>query len=270
MPPKIPASVTILTFNSAATLGRALESVKDFDDLLVCDGGSTDGTLEIAARYGARVIPQDPDAAEPHPIRDYSVVRNRCMEHARHDWILYIDSDETAEPELVEEIRAIVAKDEPGVRLYRVSPRIILQGKRIDHSTAYPGYQYRFFKRGPGLRFIRAVHERLAPPPDAFIGEVKGHWNYYLRGPDEITEDVFTRDIPRLLMRYAGKDWRVRLRGMRKAGRRVVGIFAKYAWIAFWYRRGAAVMPWEVERARIWVQWQYIKALWRSIWRPTV
>ena len=53
---RINATVGILTFNSGKVLRRALESVSDFDDILLCDGGSTDDTLEIARAVGARVM----------------------------------------------------------------------------------------------------------------------------------------------------------------------------------------------------------------------
>ena len=49
----------MLTYNSEKTLRRALESVKDFDDIILCDGDSTDQTHAIAAEYGARVVRQD-------------------------------------------------------------------------------------------------------------------------------------------------------------------------------------------------------------------
>jgi len=55
---KIPASVGILTLNSGKTLRRALNSLTDFAEIIVCDGNSTDDTLEIAREYGAKIIRQ--------------------------------------------------------------------------------------------------------------------------------------------------------------------------------------------------------------------
>jgi glycosyltransferase involved in cell wall biosynthesis len=262
MEPKIPATVGILTFNSAATLERALESVKAFDEILLCDGGSTDGTLDLAKRFGVRVILQNPNDVTPGPIKDFSVVRNRCLDAAQYDWFLYIDSDEKVEPGLVEEIRVLVARNEPGPRVYRVSPRIMLGDRRIEHTTSYPGFQYRFCKRGPGLRFVKAIHERLEPPAGSFIGQVSGHWNYFITGPESISEDIFTRDIPRLLKRYDYVSRMKCYRGAMIAWRAMLVIPFKYAWLCLRYRHG--VMPWTVERARMWVQWQYGLALWRK------
>ena len=55
---KIPASVGILTLNSAKEIPRAFESIKDFDDIYICDGNSTDGTQDIARSFGARIVKQ--------------------------------------------------------------------------------------------------------------------------------------------------------------------------------------------------------------------
>jgi rSAM/selenodomain-associated transferase 2 len=49
-------SVVIPTLNAAATLAGTLQSVAEADELVVVDGGSTDGTEALAARLGARVV----------------------------------------------------------------------------------------------------------------------------------------------------------------------------------------------------------------------
>ncbi len=171
---KIQASVGILTFNSGETLRRALESVRDFDDIVLCDGGSTDDTLAIAEEFGVRVVQQD--ARYKHAdgkLRDYGGVRNQCLHAARHDWFLYIDSDETASPGLCEEIRMAVQKQEPLV--YRVPIGIMMDGRYIKYSSNYPGYQTRFFNKRSGAHFIRTVHERIEYLPQS-IGTFKQPW----------------------------------------------------------------------------------------------
>ena len=49
-------TVVIPTFNAADTLPRTVNALGEGLELIVADGGSQDGTVEIAARLGAKVI----------------------------------------------------------------------------------------------------------------------------------------------------------------------------------------------------------------------
>ncbi|MES2203241.1 MAG: glycosyltransferase family 2 protein [Patescibacteria group bacterium] len=186
---KIPATVGMLTYNSADTLQRALESVKEFDDIVICDGGSTDGTLNIARAFGARVIPQHPEFKNPNgTLKDYAGVRNQLLEAAKYDWFLYIDSDETASPGLVSDIHAATTSSVPLV--YRVPIGIMMDGRYIKHSSNYPGYQHRFFNRLSAAHFVRPVHERIEFAAGTKVGTfahpwyvhtTRDYWHHYLR-----------------------------------------------------------------------------------------
>ncbi|HEX5774891.1 MAG TPA: glycosyltransferase family 2 protein [Candidatus Paceibacterota bacterium] len=155
----IPVSVGILTFNSARTLEPALESVKMCDDIIICDGGSTDGTLDIARRFGARIIEQDAAfKSADGRLADYSGVRNQCLAAAQHPYFFYIDSDETASPELIEALARIATSGmEDG---YRIPIRMWIGERMIEHSSNYPGYQYRIVRTDGGISFKKPVHER--------------------------------------------------------------------------------------------------------------
>lgn len=187
---KIPCTVAILTFNSGATLRRALESVRDFDDILVCDGGSTDDTLSIAAEFDARVITQDSSFRDTDGrLIDYGGVRNQCLDAARHDWFLYIDSDESVSKDLHDDIARISQEDtEPHV--YRVPIGITIDGVFVKYSSNYPGYQFRFFNRKSAVRFIKPVHERIDFNPKSpnagtlthpwLVHTARDEWHHYL------------------------------------------------------------------------------------------
>ncbi len=174
---KILCTVGILTFNSEKYIRRALESVKDFDDILICDGGSTDSTIAIAREYGARVIEQDVQFKNANgSLRDYSGVRNQCLDHANHSWFLYIDSDEAASPLLVEEIRTETMADSTNIA-YRIPERMILADVMILHSSNYPGYQYRLLRADKETTFKKTVHERpFFKDVHPCIGTLTGPW----------------------------------------------------------------------------------------------
>jgi glycosyltransferase involved in cell wall biosynthesis len=67
-----PLSALIHTHNDGLRLGRALESLRPCDELLIFDDGSQDGTAAVAREYGARVLPGT----------------RAGLSLARHDWIL--------------------------------------------------------------------------------------------------------------------------------------------------------------------------------------
>ena len=49
-------SVVINTYNASKHLKEVLNSVKDFDEIVVCDMESTDDTVDIARQYGCKIV----------------------------------------------------------------------------------------------------------------------------------------------------------------------------------------------------------------------
>ncbi|MCR4322902.1 MAG: glycosyltransferase [Candidatus Azambacteria bacterium] len=157
----IPCTVGVLTKNSGATLARALESVKHFSDIVICDGGSSDNTLDIAKRYGARIIEQDKKFLDPQGrIADFAAVRNQTLDAAKEQWFLFLDSDEYISKELESEIRRITLERSEGV--FTVYRRYMHRGEEVMCSTTYPNPNRRLFARASVTGFIKKVDERIA------------------------------------------------------------------------------------------------------------
>ena len=155
----IPCTVSILTHNSGKTLARALESVKDFSEIIICDSGSTDNTLEIAHKYGARIITQDKQYLDKDGrIIDFAGVRNQCLKKSTQDWFFFLDSDEYIGSDLVEEVREKVSK-EPAA--YWVPRKYVYKGVVVDCSVTYPSQQMRFFHSAVAQQFFKPVHEKI-------------------------------------------------------------------------------------------------------------
>ncbi len=160
---KIPCSVAILTFNSAASLKKCLESVKEFSEIIVCDGGSTDETLKIAEKYGCKIIEQNSKFKyDNNKIADFSGVRNQTLDAATHDWFLYVDSDEYLGEKVVSEIRNIIMTDKSdSPKVYGMPRKFMINDVVIDCASVYPNYHTRFFNRKYIDGFRKKVHEKV-------------------------------------------------------------------------------------------------------------
>jgi len=88
-----PISTVIIARDEEARLERCVRPCMRFsDEVVVVDGGSTDGTRELAERLGCRVI--------ENPWAGYAPQRNFGASQAAHDWIFAVDADEVVDEEL--------------------------------------------------------------------------------------------------------------------------------------------------------------------------
>ena len=93
----VPVTATVITFNEAANIKAALESLSWADEIVVVDSESTDDTVAIARRFTDRVI------VRPWP--GYVEQKNFAAAQASHDWIFSLDADERVSPALVARAR---------------------------------------------------------------------------------------------------------------------------------------------------------------------
>ncbi len=159
---KIPCSVSLLTLNAARELPACLEALKDFAEIIVCDGNSTDATREIAERFGAKIVPQyDTDEPNVPCAMDKAAVRQKAMDASTLPWRFFMDADDLLSKETIEEIRRITSNPHPTHFVWRMPTRIFIEGKEILHEAAYPAYQTRLVHESVGARFKGTVHDRL-------------------------------------------------------------------------------------------------------------
>jgi glycosyltransferase involved in cell wall biosynthesis len=100
--PALPITVIFTTFNEAPNIRAALESVAHWAaEILVVDSFSTDGTVEIVQKFGGVQLFQ----------RAYfgpSDQKNWAIPQAKYPWVLLMDADERATPEMRAEIAFIL------------------------------------------------------------------------------------------------------------------------------------------------------------------
>ena len=173
--PSKPVTVTILTKNEESIIERCIASVAWADEILVVDSGSTDRTVEIAERLGARVLKQSWLGWVPQ--------RQFAITSARNDWVLVIDADEIVTPELREGILAAMAANP--------DPQ---DGYVVDRRDEFFGRLFPNMKR-PAMRrsFVRLlnrqtthyvpddlIHERVLCPGRALmLPGVLLHWRAF-------------------------------------------------------------------------------------------
>ena len=161
-------SVTIITFNEAANIAAALESVKWADEIVVVDSESRDETVAIAKQFTDRVIVR----AWP----GYVAQKNFASEQATHDWILSLDADERVTPALATEIRALLTRepDAPGYRIPRATFHL---GRWIRSTDWWPDYQLRLYDRRRARWAGRHVHESVKT--DGIAGRLHHQLQHY-------------------------------------------------------------------------------------------
>lgn len=131
-------SVVINTYNAEGHLRRVLDSVRDFDEVVVCDMESTDCTVAIAKEYGCRVVTFPKGEHKIcEPARDFAV------HSARSEWVLVVDADEVVPAALRCYLYERIA--EPGFEsALAVARQNLFMGRP---ETGSPDYQLRFFQR---------------------------------------------------------------------------------------------------------------------------
>ena len=146
-----PLSVVIITRNAANQLAGCLQSAAFADETLVVDSGSGDGTVELAAEHGARVLHQDWLGFGPQ--------KQFAVGAARHDWVLCLDADERVSDELRQSIRAALAA--PEAHAYAMARCNRFMGRWLRHGEGYPDWSLRLFDRRRARWSADAVHEKV-------------------------------------------------------------------------------------------------------------
>jgi len=192
---KIKCSVGILTLNSGEGLANCLKSFTEFDEVIVCDGNSTDTTVEIAKSFGARVIKQyESEEKNIRCVKDKSTVRQKNMDAATHDWYFFMDADDTLSQEAIDEIRSIVSDPDPKYLIYRMPTRIFLEKKEgiveVKYEATYPSYQTRLVHKSVNAKFKGQVHDHLIWDTNRYkCGTMKSYYNFIW--PKERVENVW-------------------------------------------------------------------------------
>ena len=181
-----------MTFNEARQIRAVLESIRWADEIVVVDSFSTDGTVEIAREFGAKVVSEK--------FCGFGKLRNFALDAAKYDWLLSVDSDERCTPELAAEVRCEVLA--PRFDAYLVPRKNYFQGRWIKHCGWYPDYrQPHFFDRRKMRYREDIVHEWY--DLNGKLGQTKEHVLQYPWPNLEVATGKLQRYSTLMAERYA-------------------------------------------------------------------
>lgn len=216
--PSLKISVVMICKNEESCILDALHSVKDADEIVVCDTGSTDSTVELVAGLGWPNIRQTSYPWDDH----YANARNAALDAATGDWCLSLDCDEVVKPGTLEKLREVAATATGNTFQMR------LYSKGAENNWHY---LVRFFRRTPQVRWAGRGHEAINFDDQTRFedgGIIYGYSDAHNQDPDRMMRIMLKSFVDAEL---AGE----------KPGTRTLYYMAR----EFWYRRN-------FERALFW------------------
>ena len=143
-------SVCMIAKNEEKHIDECLKRLEHYHyEIVLVDTGSTDGTLEIAAKYTDKIYHFD-------WINDFSVARNFALDKASNDWVLSIDCDEYIESIDEKELSILMEKHSQDVGQILIRNRF----KQSSQTSIENVRVSRFFNK-KYYHFVGAIHEQV-------------------------------------------------------------------------------------------------------------
>ena len=154
VPTRATISAVLIVKNEAHVLEPCLASLIDWvDEIVILDSGSTDGTVQLATQYGAKVHVRE-------DWQGFGLQRQRAQSFATGDYILAIDADERISSELRQSIEVLLANSDED-RLYQV----VRHNSFLDKTPFHNGWRrekiIRIYSRKKFAFNSRPVHESV-------------------------------------------------------------------------------------------------------------
>jgi glycosyltransferase involved in cell wall biosynthesis len=165
-------SGVLITFNEETKVESALESLAPVcDEIIVVDSLSTDQTPDICRRFADRFVQRE--------WAGYRDQKQFAADLARSDWILSLDADERLSAELQESLRIWKKETSEGPAGFYLPRVSFFLGRWIRHTTWYPDWQLRLYRKSAGRWVGGHVHESVAVdgPTDRLSGHIE-HFTY--------------------------------------------------------------------------------------------
>ena len=162
-------AIVILTKNEESNIVDVIENARQCtNEILIIDSGSTDKTVELAEKHGAKVFYRAWD-------NDFAAQRNFALDKTSADFIFYIDADERLTPKTVAHVKKILAQDNFNFQ-YKVQRKATAFGQTFNYGVLYPDYVLRMFPREK-VQWRGKVHEHPDCPCE--VKTLQGYLEHY-------------------------------------------------------------------------------------------
>ncbi|MGQ0688370.1 MAG: glycosyltransferase family 2 protein [Limnobacter sp.] len=157
-------SIVILTMNESLHLERCIRSVMELaHEIVVVDSGSVDNTVEIAKRFGAKIV--------TNTWVNYSTQFKFGVLNisSSSDWIMRIDADEYLTEELRLSVCDFLASAPSHIEGAYFPRRMTFMGRHIKYGGIFPAYMLRLFRVGKGEIEDRWMDEHIKVQGDTVV-----------------------------------------------------------------------------------------------------
>jgi glycosyltransferase involved in cell wall biosynthesis len=168
---RIPISATIICKNAQHHITEVLEALKQCDEILVADTGSSDQTIEIVKQFSnVRCISLE--------FIGFGPTKNKAIENAAHDWILSVDADEVVNASCVEACIQKIQSVSPN-HVGRILRNNFALGQKIHYSGWGNDRIIRLFNRKHTAFSEAAVHESVVIQADTVVLNISGAIDHF-------------------------------------------------------------------------------------------
>jgi len=144
-------SVVIIVKNGAETIKSVLDSLVPFNDVVIYENGSTDGTQAIAKQFSnVNLVEGD--------FLGFGPTKNKAATYAKNEWILSLDADEVVSADMLEDIKSMELSSS---KIYEVSRYNYYKSKRINYCGWGEEKIVRFYNKTVSTFNDNMVHEKI-------------------------------------------------------------------------------------------------------------
>ncbi len=135
-------SVVYAVYNEEAILEKSLASVHDWaDEIVVVDGDSTDETVKIARKYGAKIL-------KTTNKLNFHINKQLAIDNAQGDLILQLDADEVVDGRLRDFIVNLDQHHSDKYVAWKLKRKNLFAGKFFTNCGQYDDMVIRLCYRG--------------------------------------------------------------------------------------------------------------------------